>query len=443
MRRLKLVGATALSLILVAGAALAAGLYTNGLPVAGGTQYPTTIPLTGIETIPVDTNLTAGQNPASMAVTTLQLSGYARGLAGGGNALIGGDATSNLWQRATTGSSVTTTLTYGGPDRWFYWSGTNTAMTVSRTSTAADLPSGYQYAFKMARTSGQTGVVQMCMGQVVEGANAYQFQGQTAELSFNAYTGANFSAASSNMTAYIVTGTGSAESASTMAFALNAGGGGSSTWTGQANATAAVISLGAVSTAGRYGAVATIPATATEIAVVLCYTPVGTASTNDYVAFDGIQLLRNPALAAYVSSTVGYASTSIPLSSYSRRNMADETQAQQRYFQKIAESAAVTPIAPCAAIDTTHTNCYLTFPTTMRTVPTMTYTAGFASPTSTTQATLGACSALATAATVTSTAANVNGVLMTCTATTIPAAGVASFLYSNAGAGVINASAEF
>ena len=42
------------------------------------------------------------------------------------NWLIGGDATTNLFQRATTGSSVTTTLTYGGPDRWAYWSGTNT-----------------------------------------------------------------------------------------------------------------------------------------------------------------------------------------------------------------------------------------------------------------------------------------------------------------------------
>ena len=43
-------------------------------------------------------------------------------------------------------------------------------------------------------------------------------------------------------------------------------------------------------------------------------------------------------------------------------------------------------------------------------------------------------------AVVTSTAVNPQGALVYCTATTIPAAGVASFLYSN-GSGVISASA--
>jgi hypothetical protein len=55
---------------------------------------------------------------------------------------------------------------------------------------------------------------------------------------------------------------------------------------------------------------------------------------------------------------------------------------------------------------------------------------------------LGACSALATAQTVASAAANAGGVLVNCTATTIPAAGIASFLYSNNGTGTIKASAE-
>lgn len=58
---------------LVASVALAAGLYTNGLPPAGGTQYPSTVPLTGLETAPFDTNLTQGQNPASEAISVNQL----------------------------------------------------------------------------------------------------------------------------------------------------------------------------------------------------------------------------------------------------------------------------------------------------------------------------------------------------------------------------------
>lgn len=101
------------------------------------------------------------------------------------------------------------------------------------------------------------------------------------------------------------------------------------------------------------------------------------------------------------------------------------------------------PVAPCAAIDTTHTNCIIKTPTTMRAAPALTFANGFASPTSTTQATLGACTTLAAAATVTSTVGGVDSILVNCTATTIPAAGVASFLYSNGGTGVIRASADF
>src|SRR5258707_41543 len=225
---------------------------------------PSSVPIVGsADLVPVVPN---GQASAQGSwVSAPILAGYVGSQPTKGNALIGGDATTNLFQRATSGASVTTTVTYGGPDRWAYWSGTSTAMTVSRTSTSGDVPAGYLYAHKMARTSGQTGVVQMCMLQEIESANVYQFQGQTAELNFNAFTGANFSAASSNMTAYIIYGTGSDQGvagSASVAYGLNAGGGGSGGWTGQANATAAGISLGGVSTAGRHGAGAAHPTAA-------------------------------------------------------------------------------------------------------------------------------------------------------------------------------------
>lgn len=440
-----LAGALGISL-LWAGAGWAAGLYTNGVPAAGGTQYPSTIPLTGNETLPADTNLTSGLNPASEAISTNQLASFIGAQPAKGNVLIGGDAGTNLWQRGTTGSSVTTTVTYGGPDRWAYWSGTNTAMTVTQSNTAAALPGGFAQTFRMQRTASQTGVVQVCMAQEIESANSYQFQGSTAELDFHAYTGANFSAASSNMTAYIITGTGSDEGMSKMAWGLNAGGGGSTAWTGQANATAAVISLQAVSTLGRYAAVAAIPATATEIGVALCYTPVGTAGTTDAIYFSGIQLIRNNSVSAYASTTVGYndasTTTSFPASSFERRLQGVESLLQYRYYYELDESAAIYIVAPCAAVDTSHTNCIIQFPAVMRIAPTLTFANGFASPTSTTQATLGACTTLSAAVTVTSTVASLSQELVNCAATTIPAAGVASFLYSNAGSGKIKASSE-
>lgn len=424
---------------------LLAGLAIAGLLTIGAfAQSPVVPQVTSIGATDLFQDVVGGAPQAqNFYASAPTLAGYMGSLPTKGNVLIGGDATTNLFQRATTGSSVTTTLTYGGPDRFAYWSGTATAMTVSRDTTAADLPTtNYLAAFKMARTSGQTGVIPVCMIQAVESVNSYQFQGQTAEFDFHATAGANFSAASSNITAYIITGTGTDEGAAKAGFGLNAGGGGGTAWTGQANAAADVTTISTVT--GRYAAVGAIPATATEVAVALCFTPVGTAGTNDYVAFSGLQLVRNSALASVAALAVGIDCTAgtINCTAFDRRQTGTEISLQQRYFYKLTETAAITPVAPCAAIDTTHTNCLVQFPTTMRTAPTVTYANGFATPTSTTQATLGACTTLANAATVTSTVANPLNVLVNCTATTVPAAGVASFLYSNAGTGTISASAE-
>jgi hypothetical protein len=368
-------GLSALAGVLALGSVIAYAAGNFGtLPPAGGAQYPATIPLTGNETIPADTNLASGAQPQSEIVSTAQIGSYLTGLPSRGNALIGGDATTNLFQRGTTGASETTTYAYGGPDRWAYWSGTSTAMTVSRDSTASDIAAGVQYAFKMARTSGQTGVVQVCMAQEVESANSYQFQGSTAELDFRAYTGANYSATLANMTAYIVYGTGTDEGMQKLAWGLNGGGGGSVGWTGQTNATAAVISLGAVSTAGRYAAVASIPATATEIGVALCYTPVGTAGTNDYIAFSDIQLIRNPANAAYASATVGYSAASFPAASFERRPQATETLYQSRYTYSINEgtitAGAIMASGGNTGATTTTCSIMIPFPVTMRAAPT-------------------------------------------------------------------------
>lgn len=55
--------------------AMAAGNLTNGLPPAGGTQFPGTLPLTGLEIAPFDTQLPNGLNPATEAVSIGQIMG--------------------------------------------------------------------------------------------------------------------------------------------------------------------------------------------------------------------------------------------------------------------------------------------------------------------------------------------------------------------------------
>lgn len=68
LKSLLLAGAAALGL---ATAALAGGMVTNQYPAA-------TLPLTGNETIPADTNLSQGLNPQSEAITIPQIKTYER-----------------------------------------------------------------------------------------------------------------------------------------------------------------------------------------------------------------------------------------------------------------------------------------------------------------------------------------------------------------------------
>jgi hypothetical protein len=279
------------------------------------------------------------------------------------------------------------------------------------------------------------------MAQVVESMNGQNFAGDVAEFDFHAAAGATFSAASSQMQAFIVTGTGSDEGIAKMAFGINAGGGGGSGWTGQATAANPLITI--ATGQARYTVVAAIPSTATEIGVALCWTPVGTAGANDYITFSGIQLTRNSALRTAAASNGGLLNTNdARAKAFARRSQAVESILQQRYFYRVTETAAIFPVAPCAAIDTTHTNCIVKLPATMRSAPALAFANGFATPTSTTQATLGACTTLSAATTVASTVGGVDNILVNCAAGTVPAAGVASFLYSNGGTGTISASAE-
>lgn len=295
--------------------------------------------------------------------------------------------------------------------------------TITATPTP---PAGFSSALKLVRNSGALTQAQ-CVYQEIPTYRATQLQGQT--VTFSAYVqalaglAADQGASTQTVNFLVITGTGTDQGFGTWTASPAL----TPAWTGVATAVNTSMALPATPVWTRYSTVAQIPVTATEIAVAICFTPTATGSgATDGFAFTGAQLEQGA-----VNST------------YEFKPVALELTEAQRYFYRVSESAAVTPIAPCSAVDVTHTNCLLQFPTTMRTVPTMTYVNGFASPTSTTQATLGACSAIITATTVASTAANAQNVLVNCTATTIPAAGVASFLYSNGGAGVITASADF
>lgn len=427
--RALLAGAFALAL---AGPALSAGFLTNGLPVAGGTQFPTTLPLTGNETIPADTNLTQGLNPASEAITTTALAGFVGGSLGTWrNALIGGDFGTNLWQRGTTSASITTSALYTA-DRWWGLSGTGTAFTVIKQTGAADILVPYAASARVQRTAAQTGVIPVCFGQAVTSENSTSFQSKVVEFQFRAKSGANFSAANGTVTATIAFGTGSNQSAATFA---------AGTWTGQTNVAAQNVNV--TSSFARYSVVGTVPATATQIGVKVCYTPVGTAGVNDWVEFAGMQLDANPAAVAFTGLTNSAGSGL----AFEHRSLDLERSLQLAYYFEIDESAAITPIADCGNSTTSLALCLLQFPTQMRAIPVFTgdggFTTGFAATTTTAMSALSACTSLAVSSTVASTAANANNVMLACgSSAAFGAAGTTNFLYSNNASGKIKASAE-
>jgi hypothetical protein len=371
------------------------------------------------------------------------------------NALIGGDFSTNLFQRGTSVSlaSATYYVAYGA-DRWFTWGGTSTPATMTQQTGAADLPAGTSASYRINKGS-LTGVLQICTSQVVESANVYRFQGQTAEFTFDALAGSGFSAASSNLAVYVSYGTGVDDGAVKMAYGLNAhGGAGTTSWTGQANLGGTNGFLIPITSSwNRYGVAVPIPLTATELGVSICYTPVGTGTATDWFEFGKAQLVINPALTT-LAGTAGAAinatgtaggSAAAPVKSFNRRPSALETLLQQRYFYQLTETAAIIPIATCAVSTTSLGNCFIAFPTTMRTTPTAgSYTAGWGMTVGA-QTSVVACTANATVTSVTSTALSPQMAPVTCTSSAgFGAAGTVAWLYGGQGShtGVMSFSAE-
>lgn len=119
MAKMKFIG-MALVGALITTAAIAGGLYTNGLPSATS--------ITGNETIPADTNLPSGANPQTEAITVNQLRGA-----------MGGDATFST-NAATAASTLTTAQVSGNGQGGFVvvnMSGALAAGAALTTPTAA------------------------------------------------------------------------------------------------------------------------------------------------------------------------------------------------------------------------------------------------------------------------------------------------------------------
>jgi hypothetical protein len=200
---------------------------------------------------------------------------------GGGQGAAGKNIALNsaqsIWQRGTSPATANYSAKTFTADRWWALTGNASAsVTVSRQSTSdtTNLPF-IQYCTKIQRTSGNAVISDIYFAQDIESSQSIPFAGKTIVFSFYARKGADYTGASSALNFRVRSGTGTDQSMATG-------------FTGNVN----VINTTATLTATwqRFEATATVPTTATQLGIFMFYTPVGTASTNDFFEVTGIQL---------------------------------------------------------------------------------------------------------------------------------------------------------
>jgi len=246
------------------------------------------------------------------------------------NRIINGDM--RIWQRGTTISNPTTTNFYTA-DRW----GANRNSDVSGATVSRDISglSGFEYSLKLQRTAGDTATNSLSLMYSNESTNTYDFAGSPVTLSFYAKTGANYSGGLLNVIIYSGTGTDQrvyAYTGSTSVASVNQAI--TSTWT-------------------RYTLTGTASANATEIGIIITWTPTGTAGADDSVSITGVQL------------EAGSTATD-----FERRPIGTELALCQRYYHQHAQ--ANTDFDDFAARYSTTTGYFVVHtPVSMRSVPTL------------------------------------------------------------------------
>jgi len=342
------------------------------------------------------------------------------------NLLDGGDFTTNPFQRGTTITSIANTPTYLA-DRFFAVGGASSS--ISMSSVAVTQIMGFASALQFGRAAANTNTSPIFLGQVIETADAIRCQGQYVTFSFWAAAGANFSAAA-GLSVALHYSTGTNQSANALI------GSAAGSWTGQAYpALVPTSSIATAGTAGAYGTgtpanqpistawvryafTAFVPATAAQLAVVIGYTPVGTAGAADYVQFMGLQL------------EIGQA-----VSPFEHRDVQVELEIAQRYCWVINEPAAGVIVGTGGSVAAANAQVfYMATPVQLRTAPTVTVVAG------TFKVAAGAAAAAATGIAPGATHTP-NAISITTTLT--QAAGGSASLQGGGGSGTITASADF
>jgi hypothetical protein len=399
---------------------------------------------------PADTNYTQGQQPQTVLVP----GSYLGSVNAKTNLLIGGDFTTNLWQRGTTPlSAATPTTSTMAADRWAAYSSGNTVTITKQTGASDTIPtSGFYASMRVSRPSG-TNTSQICVGQVLDSVQAAPLIGNNAVFSFYALAGAGLSAVANNTLSVYVAYYTAADSATpgtntdafmkaTITGYTNAIGGGSSQPATTTTVSSGVASLPITTSWTRYGFYAPIPSTnssgtaVTGVGVKVCYTPTsGTGGSTEWFELIGAQLQPLNGLA-----TANLPNGLTSPTAFQRRPAAYEAGLQQAYSYILTDGAATVYYHPGLATTTALAKVLVNFPVAMRIAPSVTVGTAISFAVTKSDGTAQACGT-SIAAVSSSTTTQQSTLLCTTGATALTAGNVANLMGAATG-GLITWSAE-
>ena len=288
--------------------------------------------------------LAVGANGETLVADSSTSTGlrYQGSMAAGRNGVINGAF--DFWQRATS-AALGSAGTYTSADRWATYSG-NASTTLSRqvTGDTTNLPF-IQYCGRMQRTAGSTATNDLTMVNSWETINSIPFAGRTVTFSFYARAGANYSATSNGLAAFLRTGTGTDQN-----YAL----------TGYTGSTGFSTTATLTTTWQRFSVTGTVGATMTEICTEFRFSPTGTAGANDYAEVTGVQV------------ELGSVATTFARNG---GTIQGELAACQRYYQQVINGINQN-IGVGWNYSTSYAMAILYLPVVMRTAPTIAVTSG-------------------------------------------------------------------
>lgn len=337
-------------------AAHSAGLWP-GFPTPGAS--PLTNPPTGNETIPADTQLPNGENPATELIPLGLLANF--GGVGQKNLVIGGDFAQNTMLPAAV-SAATPSTAVNGATHWYVYSSANTVTATQQTGAADTIPAaGLLGSYRVSRPTGSN-LSAICIGQVMDAAQFAPALGHTVVLSFWALGGALFNTNAGSLITpnvrYYTTTDNATPFTNTATYAAGT--------TTNLTAVTPNTTTAITTTWTRYSVSGVVPtATAAGTAVTgggvdFCYTPTGgTSGSTEWFEIAGVQL------------EVMQGINTVP-SQFEHRSVALEQSLQARYMQTggLGKEVATTFYMAGLCAASGNVNFFVPFTTPLRVAPT-------------------------------------------------------------------------